>query len=383
MSSSPDTFTNEPRADFFRRLSSEEAGRHFPFGLGSDNHSGVHPRILKTFERVNDGFAPSYGTDPVTAEAITVFRTHFGQDVDVHFCFNGTAANVLAVAPFLRSHNSIICSQFAHIHVDECGAPEKFLGVKLVPVPAVPGDQAKITPESIAPFLIRKGDQHFSQPKVVSITQPTELGTVYSRAEIQRLVDYCAKHDLWLHVDGARFINAAIHLQCDLAGVARGADSVSFGGTKNGLVFGEAVLFLSDRAKRAASEFSFLRKQMMQLPSKTRFIAAQFIEFLGTDLWREIATHSCAEATRLRAGLEAIQLKFPDAIQFTQLTQSNAVFAIFERSLEKKIKNSAFFYVWDEATRECRLMTSWRTQQTDIEEVLKVAASEASRGHSK
>ncbi|CAN5529172.1 low specificity L-threonine aldolase [soil metagenome] len=362
---------NQPTAAFFS--STPDSASRFPFGLGSDNHSGAHPRILRALNLVNEGFAASYGTDVVTEEAVRLFRSHFGPQTEAHFVFNGTAANVLAIAPFVRSHNAVICSTYAHIHVDECGAPEKLLGTKLVTIPSEVGDEGKITPEKIAPFLVRKGDQHFVQAKVVSITQPTELGTVYTRSEIANLVSFCAKHDLWLHVDGARFVNAAISLGCDLKDVAAGADSISFGGTKNGFVFGEAVLFVSDRARKAAAEFSFMRKQMMQLPSKTRFIAAQFVEFLGTDLWKEIATHAIDRASQLRRGLEELKARAGDKIEFTQATQANAIFVIFERTLEKRLKQAAFFYVWDEFTREVRLMTSWRTTEADIENVLSVA----------
>lgn len=359
----------QPQAAFFSDINAAR----FPFGLGSDNHSGAHPRILSTLAKVNEGFAASYGTDIVTEEAVRIFREHFGPETEAFFVFNGTAANVLAISPMVRSHNAVICSSFAHIQVDECGAPEKFLGVKLITVPSVPGDLGKISPERIEPLLIRKGDQHFVQAKVVSITQPTELGTVYSKEEIAALVEFCSKHGLWLHVDGARFVNAAIALNCELKDVARGADSISFGGTKNGLVFGEAVLFVSDRARKIASDFAFTRKQMMQLPSKTRFIAAQFVEFLGTTLWKEIAKQAVHRAAELRRGLEELQSRSNARIEFTQPTQSNAVFAIFERKLEKQIKKAAFFYVWDEHSREVRLMTSWRTTSEEIQNVLSIA----------
>lgn len=358
--------TSDSVAPFFRTLNESR----FPFGLGSDNHSGAHPRILKTIDLVNTGFAPSYGTDDVTNEAIRIFRSHFGVKTDVHFCFNGTAANILALAPMVRSYNAIICTDIAHIQVDECAAAEKLLGTKLL---TVPHQNGKLSPSQIEPLLIRRGDQHFVQAKVVSITQPTELGTVYSKQEIADLVAFCRQHGLWLHVDGARFINAATALDCQLADVAIGADAISFGGTKNGLIFGEAVLFVSDRAREAAADFAFVRKQLMQLPSKTRFIAAQFIELLGTELWKEISSNACARARELRGGLEG--LRAGDAIRFTQPTEANAIFAIFEKSLEKVLKNAAFFYVWDEHTRECRLMTSWNTTSEDIARVLKTASA--------
>lgn len=364
-----------PEASFFQNLES----RQFPFGLGSDNHSGVHPRILETLKSVNIGFAPSYGTDIVTEEAIRIFRGHFGRDVDVHFCFNGTAANVLALAPMVQSYNSIICSEMAHINVDECAAAEKLLGTKLIPIATADG---KITPEMIEPLLIRRGDQHYAQAKVVSITQPTEVGTLYTRDEIAKLVAFCKKHDLWLHMDGARFINSATGLGCSLKEVVEGVDALSFGGTKNGLMFGEAVLFLSDRARAAAKNFPFIRKQLMQLPSKTRFIAAQFIELLGTGLWQEISRTSLARARELREGLEKIRMSSPRAsenIRITQKTESNVVFAIFDRETEKTLRKSIFFYIWDEKLRECRLMTSWSTTQGDVERILDIVRTESAR----
>ncbi len=355
------------QSPFFAKLEASQ----FPFGLGSDNHSGTHPRILKTLEKVNSGFAPSYGTDLVTEEAVKVFRSHFGNETDVHFCFNGTAANVLSLAPLVNSHHAVICSDVAHIEVDECGAPEKHLGTKLIPIKCVDG---KLTPAAIEPYLIRRGDQHFAQAKAVSITQPTEFGTVYSRQEMADLAACCKKHDLWLHVDGARFLNAATALGCTLKEAAEGADVLSFGGTKNGLMFGEAVLFLSKRSREAAKDFPFIRKQLMQLPSKTRFIAGQFIELLGTDLWKEISLNSIARANQLRGGLAALA-NSSDLVRFTQKTEANAIFAIFEPGLEKAIKRSAFFYVWNEQTRECRLMTSWSTTAADVESVLKIAST--------
>lgn len=366
---------NEPQAAFFKELQDNA----FPFGLGSDNHSGAHPRILKAIESVNRGFAPSYGTDIVTDEAIRIFRSHFGAQTEVHFCFNGTAANVLALAPLVQSFNSIVCSEMAHINVDECAAGEKLLGTKLITIPT---PDAKITPAMIEPHLIRRGDQHFAQVKAVSITQPTELGTMYSREEIAALVKFCAKHDLWLHVDGARFINSATKMSCSLREACEGVDALSFGGTKNGLLFGEAVLFLSDKARKASRDFPYIRKQFMQLPSKTRYISAQFVELLGTDLWKEISRHSLDRAEELRQGLEKIRTESANAanqIRITQRSLSNVVFVIFDRAIEKAVKKSAFFYVWDEETRECRLMTSWNTTKADISSLLELIRSEVSK----
>jgi threonine aldolase len=345
----------------------------FPFGLGSDNHSGVHPKIMNAMQAVNLGFAPSYGSDIVSERAKKIFREHFGKETEVFFCFNGTAANVLAIGALIEPFESVICSSHAHIAVDECGAPERILGCKLHVLPATPS--GKVTADQIATLLIRRGDQHFSQSKIVSITQPTEVGTVYSKKELSEISVLCHKNGLLLHIDGARLVNAAISTGLSLSEICAGADVVSFGGTKNGLLFGEAVLFLSDRARHKAASFPYIRKQLMQLPSKTRFVSAQFCEFLGTNLWKEIATHSVSMASYLRRGLEEAK-NLGAKIQFTQETQSNGVFAIFSRDLEKALKKSAFFYIWNEETREARLMTSWNTSALDLDKFIAAAKSQ-------
>lgn len=336
----------------------------FPLSLGSDNHTAVHPRIMSAIAAVNIGCAPSYGTDSVTANAVQVFKRHFGDHIDVHFCFNGTAANVLALAPLFKPHHSILASEHAHINVDECSAPERHLGLKIIPIRNTNG---KLTPEQLEPYIVRRGDQHFSQVRGVSITQPTELGTLYSLDEMAAISSFCKKHGLWFHVDGARFANAAERLCVSFETLTKGVDVLSFGGTKNGLLFGEAVLFLSDAARRAAIDFPYIRKQLMQLPSKTRFIAAQFAEYLGTDLWLEIAKNACDRAGELSLGLSR-----DPRIQITQTVQSNAVFAIIDRPLMKLLRDAAFFYVWNEKTNECRLMTSWSTDTQQIEGFLRL-----------
>lgn len=335
----------------------------FPFSLGSDNHSAVHPRILNAIAAVNIGCAPSYGTDPVTSEAVQVFKRHFGDHVDVHFCFNGTAANILALAPLFKPFHSLLASEHAHLNVDECAAPERQLGLKIIPIRNTNG---KLTPDQLESHLVRRGDQHFAQVRGISITQPTELGTLYSLDEMAAISSFCKKHGLWLHVDGARFANAAERLGVSFKQLAEGIDVLSFGGTKNGLLFGEAVIFMSAAARQAATEFPYLRKQLMQLPSKTRFVAAQFVEYLGTDLWREIAKNACDRATELSLGLGR-----DPRIQITQNVQSNAVFATIDRPLMKLLRDAAFFYVWNEKTNECRLMTSWSTDRQQIEEFLR------------
>lgn len=342
----------------------------FPFGLGSDNHSGVHPRIMSAIDSVNTGFAPSYGSDLVSERAHKVFSDHFGKNTETYFCFNGTAANVLAIGALIEPFESVICSSHAHIAVDECGAPERILGCKLQVLPATP--DGKITANQIARTLVRRGDQHYSQTKIVSLTQPTEVGTIYSKKELSEISALCQENGLFLHIDGARLVNAAVSTGLTLLEVCHGADVVSFGGTKNGLMFGEAILFLSDRARKRTATFPYIRKQLMQLPSKTRFVSAQFNEFLGTSLWKEIAGHSLAMAQHLRRGLEEAK-KLGAAIQFTQETQSNGVFVIFSRDLEKALKKTAFFYIWNEETREARLMTSWNTATLDLDRFIETA----------
>ena len=331
-------------------------------GFGSDNHAGAHPRILEAIARANDGHQPAYGTDVYTQKAIELFREILkAPNAEVFFVFNGTAANVLALSPFLRPFHSVIVSSHAHLHMDECGAPERNLGSKLI---VVPSRDAKLTPEMIEPYLIRRGDQHFSQVRAISITQPSEVGTVYELSEIARLSEFARREKLVLHLDGARLVNAAAALGCSLAEIVEGCDAVSFGGTKNGLLFGEAIVFPNPSAQ-VREEIKYQRKQLMQLPSKTRFIAAQFLEFLGTDLWLENARHANAMARYLAEGLA----KSPHAT-ITQATRANGVFVRFPKKLVAKLREQAFFYVWDESTFECRLMTSWDTTPDDIDRFL-------------
>ena len=335
-------------------------------GFGSDNHSGAHPKILEAVVKANNGHAPSYGTDQDSERALGILRQHFGNEIQVHFVFNGTAANVLALSACVKSYHSILASAHSHLLNDECGAPEKNLGCKVIPIAS---SDAKLTVESLQPFVIRRGDQHFSQVRAISITQPTELGTVYTLDEIRAMSAFAKKERLLLHMDGARLVNAAATLGCSLKEMTTdcGVDMLSLGGTKNGLLFGEAVVFLNKSLAKDESggDFKFVRKQLMQLPSKTRFIAAQFNEFLGTDLWLKNAKHANEMAQRLSAGLA----ESPFA-KITQKTQANGVFVILPKAIVAKLKLEAFFYVWDEGTFECRLMTSWDTEPGDIDRFL-------------
>lgn len=326
-------------------------------GFGSDNHSGVHPLILAALSEANVDHAPSYGTDEWTEQSVDVFRRHFGPQAHVFFVFNGTAANVTALKALNQSWQAVLCSDVAHINVDECGAPEMIGGFKLNPVPTING---KLTVAELEKAFIRRGDQHYSQAQTLSITQPTELGTSYSLAELKDLISWAKKHKLYVHIDGARLSNAIVHLKTSFKEMITdlGVDVVSFGGTKNGLMMGEAVVFLN---KDLAQNFKYIRKQATQLPSKSRFIAAQFSAYFSNDLWRKIAEHSLAMAQLLYDQVHNIP-----QVQVREYPQSNAVFAKIPQPWVKALREKYFFYVWDESTFECRWMTSWDTQPEDI-----------------
>lgn len=329
-------------------------------GFGSDNHAGVHPELLKSIIEANSDHAPSYGTDDYSFKAIESFKKHFGPQTEVFFVFNGTAANVLSLRFLTERHESILCSEISHINVDECGAPELFAG-KLIPLKH---QQGKISLQDLKASLIRRGDQHYSQIKVVTLTQPTELGTCYSLNEIKEIVAWAHENQLTVHIDGARLTNALIHLNCTFKEMTTdlGVDVVSFGGTKNGLMMGEAILILnSELAKKSKQKLKYIRKQTAQLPSKTRFIAAQFATYLENQFYQDIARHSCQMAHQLYLAMKDI----PEVCITTE-RQSNAVFAILPKDWIKPLKEKYFFYVWDEKNYECRIMTSW---DTNLEEV--------------
>ncbi len=333
-----------------------------PLSLGSDNHSGVHPKVLEALVHANIGHSPSYGTDQRTETAMATLKSVFGKTAHPFFVFNGTAANVLALQAMTQSFESIIAASTSHLNQDECGAPEKHIGCKLITIPSRDG---KISPQDIEPLLVRGGDQHYSQARVVSITLPTEYGTCYSLEELRALREFTREKGLYLHIDGARLIYAAHYLQADLRAITEGlgADAVSFGGTKNGLLFGEVVLLYH---QQHAAKFKYIRKQGLQLPSKQRFLAAQFCALLdGPGLWREIASSGHRLAVYL-----AESLKEFSEVKVTQQVNANSVFAIFPKSWIKPLRESFFFYVWDEKTFEVRLMISYDITQKDIDQFL-------------
>ena len=330
-------------------------------GFASDNNAGVHPRVMEALREANEGHAAAYGDDPFTGRAVARLREHFGGGAEVFFVFGGTGANVLALQAMTRPHHAVVCAATAHVYVDECGAPERFAGCKLLPVGTPDG---KLRPEQVEPLLARAGVQHHVQPRVVSVSQPTELGTVYTPEELKALSEFARGRGLLLHVDGARLANAAAHLGLGLREAAAGADALSFGGAKNGMMYGEAVVFF-DRG--LAEGFRFVRKQCAQLPSKMRFVAAQFTALLGEDLWRETAAHANRMAQTLASGLRAIP-----QVRITQPVESNAVFAVLPRESIPRVQERFFFYVWNEQTDEVRLMCSFDTTEEDVAELLSV-----------
>lgn len=329
-------------------------------GFGSDNHSGVHPQILSSLQTVNADHVPSYGTDAYTEQATTLFQNHFGAQADVHFVYNGTASNVLCLRAAVQPYEAFLCSETSHMFQDECGAPEFFAG-KLIPLQTQNG---KILLSEIEKYCVRKGDQHFAQPKLISITQPTELGTCYSLQEIKDIVALARKHGLYVHIDGARLANAIHYLKTSFKEMTTdlGVDLVSFGGTKNGLMFGEAVIILNPDLKK---NFKYIRKQSAQLPSKTRFISGQFQAYFTDNLHAKIAEHSCTMANYLFEKLQSVS-----SVKITQAPQSNAVFAILPQKMIKPLREKFFFYVWNEHTFECRLMTSWDTTKKEIDDFI-------------
>ncbi len=326
--------------------------------FGSDNHSGVAPEIMEAINKANTGFSIAYGQDELTLKAQEIFKEMFGKDSSVFFVFNGTGANILALKAMTNSHNSILCPETAHINVDECGAPEKLTGCKLIPLPQKDG---KVTCDTVKKELKGFGFQHHSQPKVLSVSQPTELGTLYTKEEISSLAQLMHSVDGYLHIDGSRISNASAALGMKVGEFTKdcGADALSFGGTKNGMMIGEAVVFFK---KELAQNFMYIRKQAAQLYSKNRFIAAQFIAFLNNDLNIRLATHSNDMAKYLEKSLSGIK-----EVKITRPVQTNAVFAILPQEIASRLNEKHYFYVWDEFSGEVRWMCSFNTTKEDID----------------
>ena len=326
--------------------------------FGSDNHSAIAPEILEAIAMANQGFEVAYGEDPYTAKAEEIFREMFGPDASAFFVFNGTGANILCLKAMTDTFNSILCPETAHINVDECGAPEKLSGCKLIPLSHING---KVSAAVVRKELKGFGFQHHSQPKVLSISQPTELGTLYTKNEIQELAHLMHSVGGYLHIDGSRISNAAAAMKIPIREFTSdcGVDALSFGGTKNGIMIGEAVIFFR---KELAENFLYLRKQASQLYSKNRFIAAQFIAFLSTGLNIKLATQSNEMAKYLYT-----QLKTIPAVIISRPVETNAVFAIIPQEVCSKLREKHYFYTWDEDSGEVRWMCSFNTTKEDID----------------
>lgn len=328
--------------------------------FASDNYAGVHPQVMAAIAAADAlGHVVAYGDDPVTAGAVARVREHLGEAAQVYFVWGGTAANVLcleALAP--RSHQAVVCAESAHIYVDEGGAPERQLGRKLLPIATPDG---KLTPELVATRAVRFGDEHAVQPKVLSITQSTELGTRYDPQEVRALADFAHERGMLLHIDGARIMNAAAGLGCSLREltVDLGVDALSLGVTKNGGLGAEAAVLFDEAF---ADGFAWRRKSAMQLASKHRYLAAQVDAMLSDELWLRNASHSNAMARRLAAAVHDVP-----GVLVTQEVQANAVFAIVPAEVTRALQAHFPFYVWDERTGEVRWMCSWDTTEADVD----------------
>jgi threonine aldolase len=331
--------------------------------FASDNNAGVHPEIIDALKAANEGHVVAYGDDPFTARAVKTFEKHFGKGLAVFFVFGGTGANVLGLKAITNPYNAVICAETAHINVDECGAPEKFTGCKLLSVRTPDG---KLRIEDIKSFLHGVGFEHHVQPRVISVSQATEMGTVYTKKELKTLARFAHDNNMLLHVDGARIANAAVSLNATLKEITvdSGVDVLSFGGAKNGMMYGEAVVFFD---KKLATEFKYIRKQGMHLPSKMRFISAQFEALLSGDLWRRSASH----ANRMARVLATELAKLPE-IKVTQPVESNGVFAEIPEKYVPVLQKRYFFYVWNEETSECRFMSSFDTTEDDIRDFVEL-----------
>src|SRR4051794_11673532 len=326
-------------------------------GFASDNHAGVHPSVLAAVVAANEGHAAAYGADPWTTRAMQRFREHFGAAAHAFPVFNGTGANVLCLEALTQPWQAVVCSRTAHLHVDECGAPER-AGRKLLVVDTPDG---RLTPELVEPLLVRIGEEHVVQPRVISITQSTELGTVYSPDAVAALAGWAHAHGMLLHVDGARIATAAAPLGAPLRALTTdaGVDALSFGGTKNGAMGAEAVVLLREDV---ADGFRYRRKQAMQLGSKMRYISAQLDALLTDDLWRRNAEHANAMAHRLADGVRGAR-----GLRITQPVDANVVFAILDPAATERLQRDWPFYVWDDGTGEVRWMASWDTDPDDVD----------------
>ncbi len=326
--------------------------------FASDNYAGVLPEVMAALQQANTEHAKSYGADELTARVRKLFCDVFEADADVFFVFNGTGANVLSISSATQSFNSVLCADISHIYNDESAAPETFTGCRFFPLAS--NEMGKLVPEVVQQRLIRKGDMHYAQTRLLSITQSTEYGTVYIPDEIKSLTTLAHANDLYVHMDGSRFFNAAASLNCSFKDITAGAgiDILSLGGTKAGMMFGEAVVVFN---KDLAKQIAYKHKQSMQLASKTRFIAAQFEAMLTDNTWHTHASHANAMAQLLSAAIS----KYP-GVKVTKPVQANGVFAELPKAWNQTLQEQYPFYIWKEATNEARLMCSFDTTEKDI-----------------
>lgn len=324
--------------------------------FASDNNSGVCTEVMEALAAANGGYEVGYGADPYTEKAVSAFRDLFGGDTEVYFVFNGTGANVLGLSCLTRSYDAVLCTEAAHINEDECGAPEKFTGCKLWDFHA---PDAKLNPDMLRYALANLGDEHRVQPRVISITQATEFGTLYTPDEIAALAGFAHANGMYLHMDGARIANAAVSLGLDFRAFTRdvGVDVLSFGGTKNGMMYGEAVLFFQPELARKAK---FFRKQNMQLASKMRYISAQFSAYLEPSVWKRNALHANTQAQNLAQKIENL----PGARLFHPV-QANGVFVQLPGAVMAELRKDHFFYIFDEKNSVARFMCSFNTPETE------------------
>ena len=330
-------------------------------GFGSDNHSGISPEIMEAIASANVEHALAYGDDEYCRRTEQLFQDTFGPQARVYFVFNGTGANVLNIDAMCRSHHAVVCAETAHINVDECGAPQRIVGCRLLTVPTPDG---KLTPQLVKTQLHGFGFEHHSQPRAISITQPTELGTLYSLDEIRALANLAHTHNMYLHLDGARLANAAVALGCSFRQMTTdcGVDCFSFGGTKNGLLMGESAVILNPQLD---VDLKYRRKQMAQLCSKMRFMAVQFEAYLTTGVWQRNAAHSNHMAQLLHNAL----LSIPQA-KIMYPVQANSVFVKLPNKVWNALLNDYFFYLWDKEQDVVRWMCSFDTTEDDINNLI-------------
>ena len=326
-------------------------------GFGSDNHSGFSPEVIDALVRANDRHALAYGDDEVTARLRVLIKDTFGPQASIYLVFNGTGANVLSIDAMCRSYEAVVCAETAHINVDECGAPQRVVGCRLLTVDTPDG---KLTPALVKTRLHGFGFEHHSQPKAISISQPTELGTLYTLDEIRALADLAHSYNMYLHIDGARLANAAVALGCSFKEMTtdQGVDVLSFGGTKNGLIMGESCVILNPVLD---NDMLYRRKQMTQLGSKMRFMATQMECYIESGMWRRNAEHSNRMAQLLYNELRDVP-----TVRVMYPVQVNSVFVQLPREVWTSLQEDYFFYDWDEDANVVRWMCSFDTTEEDI-----------------